>query len=221
MRARELTAIGVIGLLGMTGCASMQERQWGRCAVAGGLLGAAVGGGLAAPLVNEFEGGDGSPSSSELGAAAAGGVVGGAVLGTLLGHLICDPTEEPTPAPLPIPPPPPAPRKIELRSPFFDLDGFQLRSTGVEKVREAAQALQEDPKLRVSVEGHTDSLGSEAYNQKLSERRAESVRDALVAEGVAPSRITTSGFGELKPVVSNATEEGRQQNRRVDMILQH
>jgi OOP family OmpA-OmpF porin len=220
MRVRELTAIGTIALLGMSGCATMQERQWGRCAVAGGMLGAAVGGGLAAPLVNEYEGGDGSPSSWELGAAAAGGVVGGAVLGSVLGHFICDPEVE-RPAPLPLPPPPPAPRKIELRSPFFDLDGDQLRPTGVEKVREAAQGLQEDPKLRVSVEGHTDSLGSEAYNQKLSERRAESVRDALIAEGVAPSRITTVGFGEMKPVVSNSTDEGRQQNRRVDMILQH
>jgi OOP family OmpA-OmpF porin len=214
MRARELTVIVMIGSLGMTGCASNRRE----CAVVGGVLGGIVGGGLAAPLVNAYEGGDGSPSSAELGAAASSGVVGGAAVGALLGHLLCEEEVKPAPPPLP-PPPPPAPRKIELRSPYFEFNGDDLLPTGIEKVQEAAQALQEDPKLRVTVEGHTDSLGSEAYNQRLSERRAQSVRDALIDAGVAPSRIATVGFGESKPIASNDTEEGRQENRRVDMIL--
>jgi OOP family OmpA-OmpF porin len=74
--------------------------------------------------------------------------------------------------------------------------------------------------MRVSIEGHTDSIGTDAYNQKLSERRARTVRDHMVGQGIAADRITTRGFGESKPIASNETAEGRAQNRRVEIFAE-
>jgi len=71
--------------------------------------------------------------------------------------------------------------------------------------------------MMVSVEGHTDSRASDAYNMRLSQRRAESVKAYLVKNGVAASRLTTIGYGESKPVASNKTAEGMQENRRVEL----
>jgi len=69
------------------------------------------------------------------------------------------------------------------------------------------------------VEGHTDSVGSEEMNQKLSENRAQAVRDFLVKQGVQPDNITAAGFGKTRPVADNNTASGRQQNRRVEMVV--
>jgi outer membrane protein OmpA-like peptidoglycan-associated protein len=71
----------------------------------------------------------------------------------------------------------------------------------------------------VEVGGHTDSVGSEAYNQGLSERRADAVRDYLMSKGVKASRLTARGYGESRPVASNDTEEGRAENRRVELVV--
>jgi outer membrane protein OmpA-like peptidoglycan-associated protein len=72
----------------------------------------------------------------------------------------------------------------------------------------------------VSIEGHTDSIGSQSYNLDLSERRATAVRDFLMAQGVEAGRINTVGYGKAYPVASNDTEAGRQQNRRVEVVMQ-
>jgi outer membrane protein OmpA-like peptidoglycan-associated protein len=69
------------------------------------------------------------------------------------------------------------------------------------------------------VEGHTDSVGSDAYNQRLSEQRAESVRDYLLSQGLKSDILTAKGFGETTPVASNDTAAGRQQNRRVELVV--
>ena len=74
--------------------------------------------------------------------------------------------------------------------------------------------------LVVVVEGHTDSIGSDAYNMKLSQRRAATVRDYMVENGISPSRIKTEAFGKTKPIASNKTAAGRAQNRRVDIVAQ-
>ena len=71
----------------------------------------------------------------------------------------------------------------------------------------------------VEVAGHTDSMGSEAYNQGLSERRAQSVQDYLVSKGVKAQRLTAKGYGESMPVASNDTDAGRAENRRVELIV--
>jgi len=82
---------------------------------------------------------------------------------------------------------------------------------------QVAQTLAEYPKTMIDVLGHTDSTGSEAYNQALSERRARSVSDYLASHGVAPVRIATTGYGETRPIASNETEVGKAQNRRVEI----
>lgn len=82
---------------------------------------------------------------------------------------------------------------------------------------QVAQTLAEYPKTMVDVLGHTDSTGSEAYNQALSERRARSVSDYLVSHGVASVRMATIGYGETRPIASNETEDGKAQNRRVEI----
>ena len=118
------------------------------------------------------------------------------------------------------PPAPPAPRKgATLTGPNFDFDKATLRPEGQTKVRAAADALR-GTNDRVMVTGYTDSVGSDAYNLRLSERRAQTVRDALVAGGVASTRITAKGMGKSNPVASNETAEGRAQNRRVEIEAQ-
>ena len=84
---------------------------------------------------------------------------------------------------------------------------------------EAAALLQKNERVVVEIAGHTDSIGSEEYNQGLSERRAESVKDYLVGKGVKAHRLSSKGYGEMRPVASNDTEEGRAENRRVEMVV--
>ena len=75
------------------------------------------------------------------------------------------------------------------------------------------------PGLKLDVEGHTDSVGGDDYNQQLSEHRGESVRDYLTQQGMAAASVTTKGFGKTQPVASNDTPQGRQQNRRVELVI--
>ena len=82
-----------------------------------------------------------------------------------------------------------------------------------------AKVINDRKELEILVEGHTDSTGSETYNQQLSERRANSVKNLLVARGVQAQRITITGYGESQPVATNATPEGRQMNRRVEIRI--
>jgi len=219
MHDRRVTAIGLAALLILSGCSAMQERRWNGCAIAGGLIGAAVGAGTAGGLVNAYEK---NRSDEHTGAAAGGGAVVGGGLGTIIGHLICDPTEEappPPPPPAPPPPPPPTPKHIELSADtYFDFDKATLKPAGKERIdTDVVRPMKEHPELRTLVEGHTDSIGSDAYNQRLSERRAQAVADYMEAQGISPSRITTKGWGKSKPIADNKTKQGRAQNRRVEI----
>jgi outer membrane protein OmpA-like peptidoglycan-associated protein len=108
---------------------------------------------------------------------------------------------------------------ISLSDILFDLNKATLKAGAEQNVRRIAAVLQQYPNHQISVEGHTDSLGSDAYNQRLSEERAASVRAALVAGGVDASRITSRGFGETQPVADNSTPAGRQRNRRVEVVV--
>ena len=217
MRVTRFTALGALAVFGLSGCAAMQEREWGRCGVAGAVIGGAagaLGGGLG---VHELESGhSGEASNAEVAAGAGVGLVVGAGLGAVAGHLLCDPKPMPPPPP---PPPPPAPKPIaHLGGTNFDFNKATIKPDGKKILDGAIKTLKDNPNTRVTIEGHTDSVGSDAYNQKLSERRAESVKDYLVSGGISASRLSTVGYGESKPIASNATEAGRAENRRVDLM---
>jgi outer membrane protein OmpA-like peptidoglycan-associated protein len=102
---------------------------------------------------------------------------------------------------------------------LFELNKSSLKSGAERTLSRVAEFLQQYPARQVLVEGFTDSLGSDAYNQNLSERRAEAVVSFLVSQGVAQSRLTSKGYGEEYPVGNNETDSGRQQNRRVELII--
>ena len=100
---------------------------------------------------------------------------------------------------------------------LFDFDKSVLRPDGRKSIDDAVAKLQGVDVEMVIATGHTDSVGSDAYNQKLSERRANAVKDYLVSKGIPAAKITTIGKGESQPVATNKTAEGRQKNRRVDI----
>jgi outer membrane protein OmpA-like peptidoglycan-associated protein len=102
---------------------------------------------------------------------------------------------------------------------LFDTGKAQLQPGAYDRLRSLARTLNNYPESAVQIRGHTDSVGGEAFNQRLSEDRADGVRDFLAAEGVASSRISALGLGARFPVASNSTEAGRQQNRRVEIEI--
>ncbi|MGO1462602.1 MAG: OmpA family protein [Marinobacter sp.] len=108
---------------------------------------------------------------------------------------------------------------LTLGDVLFDLNKADLKASGEQTTGRLAQFMREYEDRRVRVEGYTDSTGKDSYNQKLSERRAEAVRDALLSQGIERSRVETKGYGEAYPVASNDTSAGRQQNRRVEIVI--
>lgn len=102
---------------------------------------------------------------------------------------------------------------------LFAVDSATLESGSRSALDEAVDVFQEFPKTAIVAQGHTDSTGSDSYNQSLSERRAEAVRGYLVAQGIDPARVIALGYGETHPVADNSTSAGREQNRRVDLLL--
>jgi outer membrane protein OmpA-like peptidoglycan-associated protein len=214
--SRRLIA-GLILATFLTAC-SAQHKPWGKCAVGGAIIGAAAlgaaGGAIANNVNPPFEAQD-----SDRGAGIGIGIATGAILGALIGHAICD--EEEVPPPPPPPPPAPAPiakKKIVLRGVNFDFNKSTLQPAGKPILDEAARILKENPSIDVQVQGYTDAIGSDAYNLKLSDRRAATVKSYLVGQGVSASRLTTKGFGKSNPVATNETADGRAQNRRVELV---
>jgi outer membrane protein OmpA-like peptidoglycan-associated protein len=102
---------------------------------------------------------------------------------------------------------------------LFDFDSDALRAETRSNLRKLAQSLDKYPGTDLMVAGHTDQIGSQAYNQGLSERRARSAGNYLVSQGVVSSRIQSKGLGETEPVGPNDTEAGRQANRRVEVAI--
>jgi outer membrane protein OmpA-like peptidoglycan-associated protein len=113
--------------------------------------------------------------------------------------------------------------EVTIRLPgsvLFDFDSAQIRPDAERTLAEVAEVIKGYARRPVRVEGHTDSVASDDYNLKLSERRAASVRAWLAGKGVEAARLATRGFGETRPVADNATPEGRQRNRRVEVIIE-
>lgn len=102
---------------------------------------------------------------------------------------------------------------------LFGFDSSTLSNEAKTNLDKLVKVLNTYPETNIEVQGHTDSRGSEAYNQELSERRANSVANYLAYEGIERERLTTKGFGELAPKYDNDTAEGRAQNRRVDFLI--
>jgi OOP family OmpA-OmpF porin len=214
--------LGAVLLSFTAGCTA--SNRVNNC-IAGALIGAGVGAGIGA-----VTGGNNNEHSDN--AMLGAGI--GAVLGGALGCLLTKDEVAAAPAPAPRPTPPPAePRaetpppakeikKFVLRGVNFDYDKSNIRSDARPTLDEAAQTLKDNPEINVTIEGHTDSIGSDGYNQRLSERRAQSVKAYLVSKGVAASRLDTVGKGEAEPVAPNTKDgrdnpEGRAMNRRAEL----
>jgi OOP family OmpA-OmpF porin len=134
----------------------------------------------------------------------------------------------PAPAPMPVAAPAPAPAPvaapapvehtiIKLEGTHFDFDKATLRPAGKEKLDANAVILNAHPEIMIDIVGYTDSVGSAAYNQKLSEKRAMTVKKYLEDKGIAADRMTAKGMGEANPSASNKTKAGRAENRRVEL----
>lgn len=211
MNRRVIAAI-VLAMFTMA-CGNASKKEWGQGAIGGAIFGAAAlgtaGGAIANNVNPPFKNQD-----TDRAAGIAIGVATGAVLGALIGHYLFD--EEPPPPPAPAP----VKKKLVLRGVHFDFDKSTLKPEGKPILDEAAKILAENPDVNLEVQGYTDGIGSVEYNLGLSDRRAATVKDYLVSEGVASSRLTTQGFGKADPVATNDTEEGRAQNRRVELVPQ-
>jgi outer membrane protein OmpA-like peptidoglycan-associated protein len=137
---------------------------------------------------------------------------------------------KPEPKPEPVPPPPaPAPEpaapaekvidRLTVRV-NFDFDKSTIRKADETELKKAIDFVRKYPAAKVELDGYTDSTGTEQYNQRLSERRAEAVRRYLIKEGaVDEARISAKGYGESRPIASNKTKKGRAENRRVEIII--
>jgi len=228
---RTVLPVLLLGSL-LTGCAThsdgtapLNQRTWPICSLIGGL----VGGGLGA---------------IESGAWAAGG----AALGILSGGLICyaqDGDEDgdgvfdrrdrcaDTPANTPVDhrgcPVPQYPDRVQtepaqtqvitLSDVLFVFNQSDLTPTAKSELDALMSQFEDADVVSIKVVGHTDNIGSDAYNQALSERRASSVAEYLISQGVAPNKVTSEGKGESQPIADNDTDEGRAKNRRVELHI--
>ncbi|NIA09009.1 MAG: OmpA family protein [Nitrospiraceae bacterium] len=110
---------------------------------------------------------------------------------------------------------------VTVKSDFlFDVNSSVVKSGAYSDIDRLARVLNQYPATRIRVEGYTDNTGTEEYNMKLSQRRAEAVKQLLISKGVSPNRITAMGYGESRPKASNATPYGRQLNRRVEIYIE-
>jgi len=141
-----------------------------------------------------------------------------------------EPVPEPVPEPAPVvvPPPAPAPKPVIIEKGRqtldvqFDFDKSTIKKGYDKDINDLAKVMKDYPDLNVVIEGHTDNVGTAAYNKKLSQRRANAVKKYMVEQdGINANRITAEGFGFDRPIASNDTDEGRQKNRRVEAAVDY
>lgn len=204
--SRALLVTLLCATLGTGGCASLNKTEKG--AGAGAAVGAAVGG-----LIGRANG-------STAKGAILGAVVGGAA-GAAIGHRMDQQAQE-LEKTLPNATVQRVGEGIEITFAsgiLFDVDSDVLRPASRENLSNLAASISDYPGTEVLVVGHTDSTGSDSYNQGLSERRAKSARTFLLKQGVDGDRVEATGRGESEPVATNDTAEGRQENRRVEVAI--
>ncbi|MBI9077220.1 MAG: OmpA family protein [Desulfatibacillum sp.] len=192
---------------GLLGCADMTPGQ--KKTAQGAAVGTAAGAALGA-LIGSTQG--------EMGTGALIGGVAGAAVGTAVGHKMGKQAEELAQIPN---------TQVELKEDkvIVTMDNsilFAVNSSAVQPgsqgtLRDIAQVMVKYPDTQIMVKGHTDSQGSEQYNQQLSDRRAGVVKNILISYGVPSHRITSIGFGESMPIADNNTPDGRAMNRRVEI----
>lgn len=244
MKSRWLLVCALVAALSLQGCAAGRryiDKPWGKgtwipaaiCSVAGAGVGYWVQEervGTSTVVIKDSSGNVLLRKSKTDDAEHWKGALVGAAIGfaacALAGHYFFDPdVVEPTPIPPPPPTPTPSPeslpapsaKRLVLRGVNFDYDKSDIRPDSRPVLDEAADVLDAHQGVRVSVEGHTDSRGSDAYNEKLSVRRAEAVFRYLVNRGVAPDRMEVIGYGETRPIADNESDTGRAENRRVEL----
>jgi outer membrane protein OmpA-like peptidoglycan-associated protein len=202
----------LIGMLILAGCAAPQTKTGKGAAY--GTAGGAAAGALAGQLI-------GRDTESTLIGAAVGAAIGGAA-GAGVGKMM-DQQEQEFNRALAASNAAAVRREgnllaITLRGDVtFDTDSATVKPGLYSEIDRIAQVMVQYPQTRIRVEGYTDSQGAESYNQRLSERRADSVKNLLVDQGVDSARIEAVGYGEALPVATNATTVGRAQNRRVEI----
>ena len=111
-------------------------------------------------------------------------------------------------------------KKIELKQTvFFDFNKAKIKRVSYPLLDDVARAMKDNPTIKVEIGGHTDSVGNDDFNLKLSQARAESVRDYLIAKGISSDRMVAKGYGETQPIADNRFAAGRAQNRRVEFVI--
>jgi outer membrane protein OmpA-like peptidoglycan-associated protein len=203
---RTLIALVAASSLGLGGCASMSKKEGG--AATGAAAGAAIGGII------------GNQTGSTARGAIIGAIVGGAA-GAVIGHQMDQQAKE-------------IDASVEgatvqrvgegiavtfASGLLFAYDSDVIQSTARANLTELANSLKKYPESSLLIVGHTDDAGSDSYNQGLSQRRANAAAAFLESQGIARTRIQTSGKGESEPIASNMSDEGRQQNRRVEVAI--
>jgi len=108
---------------------------------------------------------------------------------------------------------------IKLNNIFFEFGKYELKNESFPELLRVVRFLNDNPKVKIEINGHTDNVGSDQFNQTLSENRAKSVMDYLIKNNISETRLTYNGYGESKPVATNNTDEGRQLNRRVEFVI--
>jgi OOP family OmpA-OmpF porin len=201
-------------------------REWDGCSAIGALAGAGAGAASGIVIYDKTRGSH-EPNHDSKAYAGIGGAAAGALIGGLAGHFICDPLVPPPPPPpapeaTPTPPPPPPqaavhPPVIVLRGVHFDFNKSKIRPDDAAILDEAADILKQHPDVTIYDDGYCDAIGSEEYNLKLSQRRAEAVAKYLEDKGIPEAKIVPRGFGKTNFVAPNDTDEGRAQNRRVEL----
>src|ERR1700678_3068597 len=206
-------AFAAVALLALSSCASWtpEQREYTEDGAAGGAL---AGGGLGCGIAAI----NGSGEAYEIGCPT--GVVMGALIGGLIGYVLAPPPRPIPPPPPPPPPPPMAPpqQKLVLRGVHFDFNKSKIRPGDAAILDEAVSSLKANPNVTINVNGYCDAIGSEEYNLKLSERRADAVVNYLVNAGIPSSQLIPHGYGKTDFVATNDTAEGRAENRRVELV---